>query len=48
MKRRPILFRRKAVTISARADEIVRLRKLREMAAQFGRRVIVKPKGNAS
>lgn len=41
-RRRPILFRRKAVTISARADELRQVETLRALAKQFKRRVIVK------
>lgn len=42
MTRKPILFTRRARTISARADELRRLETLRRLAAQFGKRVKVK------
>lgn len=47
-RRRPIHVSRKAVTISARANEIRQIQTLRALAAEQGRRVVIKPKGQKS
>lgn len=41
-RRRIIHFTRRAVTVSARADELRKIATLQRLAAQFGKRVKVK------
>lgn len=41
-RRRTIRVSRKAVTISGRANEIRQLQTLRALAAQFGRRIVIR------